>query len=280
MPLTTIDRRTAKAEARSLLRSAKVSPLRLTLLYLAIELLLSEIGTALDRLTQESSAALDPTTITPDELLDLFASFFIARTPIQWTVLFLSIFISLLLWVLKAGYSSYCLGVSRGELTPYDSLFDGFAFVGKVLALTFLILLLIGVGLSFFLLPGILFFLMYRFALYNLCADPSISIWEAMKRSRLQTDGRKMDLFLLNLSFLPLILLLLAAEVAVSMLLSPLFAYTLSGDLLYSFFAFVITSAVTVFLMPYMELAHTVYFVRLTAAPADEPPQKPSATDF
>ena len=101
-----------------------------------------------------------------------------------------------------------------------------------------------------------------------------------MKRSRLQTDGRKMELFLLNLSFLPLILLLLAAEVAVSMLLSPLFAYTLSGDLLYSLFAFVITSAVTVFLMPYMELAHTVYFVRLTAAPADEPPQKPSTTDF
>ena len=195
-------------------------------------------------------------------------------------MLFLSIFISLLLWVLKAGYSSYCLGVSRGELTPYESLFDGFAFVGKVLALTFLMLLLIGVGLSFFLLPGILFFLMYRFALYNLCTDPSISVWEAMKRSRLQTDGRKMELFLLNLSFLPLILLLLAAEVAVSMLLSPLFAYTLSGDLLYSLFAFVITSAVTVFLMPYMELAHTVYFVRLTAAPADEPPQKPSTTDF
>lgn len=267
-----IDRRSAKAEARSLLRSARVSPLRLTLLFLAIKLLLGEIGTALDRLSPQPDIILDPSSTTPDELLDIFASFFIAHTPVQWTVLFLTVFISLLLWVLRAGYCNYCLGISRGEIMPYDSLFDGFAFAGKVLALTLLLLLLIGIGVSLLLLPGILFFLMYRFALYNLCTDPSISILEAMKRSRMQTDGHKWDFFLLSLSFLPLILLLAAVEYLASVLLSPLFALTLCGDLLYSLAAFLITSAVNVFLVPYIELAHTVYFVRLTTAPDDVPP--------
>ena len=270
-----IDRRAAKAEARSLLRSAEVSPLRLTLLFLAIELLLGEIGTALDLLSPQPNIILDPSNTTPDELLDVFASFFVAHTPVQWTVLFLTVFISLLLWVLRAGYCNYCLGVSRGEITPYDSLFDGFAFAGKVLALTLLLLLLIGIGVSLLLLPGILFFLMYRFALYNLCTDPSISILEAMKRSRMQTDGHKWDLFLLSLSFLPLILLLAAAEYLTSMLLSPLFAFTLCGDLLYSLAAFLITSVINVFLVPYVELAHTLYFVRLTTTPANAPADTP-----
>lgn len=280
MPQPVNNRFAAKAEARSLLRNAKVSPLRLTLLYLAVKLLLSELSSVLERIAQQPTPTLDPTSITPDELLKLFSSLFAAHTPLQWTVLFLTVFTSLLLWVLRAGYCSYCLGISRGEHMPYESLFDGFAFVGKALALAFLLLVLTGIGASFFLLPGILFFLMYRFAFYNLCADPSISVFQAMKRSRLQTEGHKADLFLLSLSFLPLLLLLAAVELLASMLLSPLFALTLVGDLLYSFFLFLLTSAIRIFLVPYLELSHTVYFVHLTAGQSGESPQRESDPRF
>ena len=36
--------------------------------------------------------------------------------------------------VLDAGYKCYCLGVHRREEMPYESLFDGFTFAGKVIA--------------------------------------------------------------------------------------------------------------------------------------------------
>ena len=225
--------KTVKNEARTLMRCAKVPAARFTLFYLGLRLLFDEIRVALDSMTQQEFPTIEAT-MQPDELLRAFASIFSVHTGAQWAALFLSVFIVLLIQVLSAGYKCYCLGVARGETMPYESLFDGFSFVGKALGLTLLLAFLISTGLSLFFVPGVLFYFMYRFALYNLCADPSIGIFTAMKRSRLQTDGRKGELFRLELSFLPLFLLMLTAESLASYLLAPLFPYSLAGDLLFT----------------------------------------------
>ena len=255
--------KTAKSEARTLMRCAKVPVLRFTIFYLALRALFDEVRVALDRITQQELPAIDPA-MQPDELMRAFASFFSAHTGAQWAALFLSVFIVLLIRVLAVGYKCYCLGVARGEAMPYESLFDAFSFVGKALGLTLLLVFLISAGLSLFFVPGVLFFFMYRFAFHNLCTDPSIGIFTAMKRSRLQTDGRKRELFSLELSFLPLFLLMLAADYLASSLFSPLFPYSLAGDLLFTLCASVPMYVVNAYYTPYRELSFAVYFTKLT----------------
>ena len=262
--------KTVKSEARRLMRCAKVPALRFTLFYLGLRLLFDLVRVALDSMTQQEFPAIDPT-MQPDELLRAFASLLTVHTGAQWAALFLSVFTALLVWVLSVGYQCYCLGVVRGEVMPYESLFDGFSFVGKSLGLTFVLALLISAGLSLFFLPGVLFFFMYRFAFHNLCADPSIGILTAMKRSREQTDGHKRSLFLLELSFLPLFLLMLAADALASSLLAPLFPYSLAGDLLFTLCASLPVYAVSVLLTPYRELSFAVYFTKLTHGEALTP---------
>ena len=254
--------KTVRNEARTLMRCAKVPVLRFTIFYLALRLLFDEVRVALESMTQEFPV-IDPS-MQPDELMRAFASFFSAHTGVQWTVLFLSVFVVLLVRVLAVGYQCYCLGVAHGEEMPYESLFDGFSFVGKVLALTFLFALLISAGLTFFFVPGVLFFFMYRFAFYNLCTDPSIGVLTAMKRSRLQTDGHKRALFSLEVSFLPLYCLQLAAGFLASWLFSPLFPYTLAGDLLFTLCASLPVCVVSAYHTPYRELSFAVYFTKLT----------------
>ena len=255
--------KTVKNEARTLMRCAKVPAARFTIFYLALRLLFDEVRVALNSMTQQEFPVIDPS-MQPDELLRAFASFFSVHTGAQWAALFLSVFIVLLVRVLAVGYQCYCLGVARGETMPYESLFDAFSFVGKVLGLTFLLTFLISAGLSFFFVPGVLFYFMYRFAFHNLCTDPSIGIFTAMKRSRLQTDGRKRELFWLELSFLPLFLVMLAADYLASYLFSPLFPYSLVGDLLFTLCASLPMYIVSAYYTPYRELSFAVYFTKLT----------------
>ncbi len=120
---------------------------------------------------------------------------------------FLHFFIYLLFPVLAAGFVMYCMRIYRRERVEYTDLFDGFTFVGKVLGLYFLMAIFIALWSMLFVIPGIIATYRYRFAVYNLYEDPSISPFEALRRSKRQTTGHKMNLFVLDLSFFGWLLL-------------------------------------------------------------------------
>ena len=121
--------------------------------------------------------------------------------------LFLYFVIVLISPVLGAGFVMYCMGIYRRERMEYSTLFEGFSFVGKVLGLYFLMAALIALWSMLFLIPGIIAMYRYRFAVYNLYEDPTLSPMEALRRSKLQTRGHKMNLFALDMSFLGWLLL-------------------------------------------------------------------------
>ena len=58
-----------------------------------------------------------------------------------------------------------------------------------------------------FVFPGIIAYYRYSFALYNLYEDPEMDIMEALNLSKRQTQGYKMELFKLDLSYMGWILL-------------------------------------------------------------------------
>ena len=247
------DIRVLKADARALIRTGSVSPVRMTALLLVI------------------SFALD--------LLDSSVSYMISSSG-GFTVLsfsFISILIELVTLVLNAGYTCYCLGILRGERMPYESLFDAFPFAGKVILLSLVQGLFIFLWSLLFFIPGIIAAYRYSFAVMNLCDNPDLGVMEALNLSKQQTNGYKGRLFLLSLSFFGWMLLAGAAVMLVEYLvygsltvtLDP--AATLTQALSLTFVEQGLASLASLYLTPYMHLS-ICGFYRAVTAPA-EPPQ-------
>lgn len=169
-----IDRKGLKADVKELLRTAQVSPKGMTALYLGLGLLLSLVNRLAGR---GSESGFDP------------------------VVLFVTILTSLLSAVLGVGFVLYCMAIRRGERAAYLTLFDGFTFVGKIIALELLMSLFIMLWSMLFIIPGIVAGYRYRFALYNLCENPGIGVMEALDMSKRQTWGYKGQLFVLDWSY-------------------------------------------------------------------------------
>ncbi len=165
MPIRQLDRAAIRREARELIRTARVSPIKFTLLFLAVSLALSLLDTALTSLTGRIVGVA-------------FVS-----------VSFVSILIGLITQVLDAGYKCYCLGVHRREEMPYESVFDGFTFAGKVIALYIVEGFFVALWSMLFVIPGIIAVYRYSFAIWNLCQNPELGVMEALNRSKRQTQG-------------------------------------------------------------------------------------------
>lgn len=188
MHFTMIDRRQIKRETKEILSTAHVSPKKMTALYLGISTLLSTSSTLLPSIS----------------LLDLTLGFGIdslTNTLIAGT--FVSILVTLMMQVLLAGYTMYCMGVRKGQEMGYSQLFDGFAFASKIIALMITEFLYIWIWSMLLVIPGIIAAYRYRYALLNLCENPDLSPGQAIRLSKTQTRGYKLQLVMLDLSYVP-----------------------------------------------------------------------------
>ena len=112
---------------------------------------------------------------------------------------------AVLLWVfsslLDAGYKSYCLKISRGRPGEYKDIFDGFLFVGKVLLIRIITALLTALWSILLIFPGIVASYRYRQARYILFDNPQKGALQCIRESKQLMSGKKLDLFLVDLSF-------------------------------------------------------------------------------
>lgn len=101
----------------------------------------------------------------------------------------------------------------KGYLMVADKPDDGGKFIGifnngdiknffKYVLASVLFSFIILIGFIFFIFPGIYLMYKYYFVLYIIVDDPNISIIDAFKRSGAITKGYKIDLFILELSFI------------------------------------------------------------------------------
>lgn len=170
-----IDRAGMKAEMGALLRDAEVSPKKFVALYLLLTAALGYI----DALTGSMTAGA-------------------YNSPLG---LFVSILTFLLLAVLEVGIFLYCLKVRRRERAEYSTLFDGFSFAGRVIGLAVLQCLFVFLWSLLLVIPGIVASYRYRFAYLNLCENPEIGCMDALELSKQQTNGHKLDLLALDISY-------------------------------------------------------------------------------
>ena len=212
-----------KRDAKSITKSARVSAYWLTLLYLVIRYAL---GLADNYVSANEGAWI--------QIGDF--EYYIESSPIfhhaafpTAVVLFVSVLVWLLGCVLAAGWILYHQGVRRGEEMPYSSLFDGFGFVGKIVLLNLVMAVFVFLWALLFIIPGIIAIYRYRFALYVLCENPDMGVMDALRMSKELTRGHKLDLFVLDLTFIGWTLLCTLTLEILSIWISPYIQQTNLG---------------------------------------------------
>ena len=194
-----IDRAQEKWKASNLLRDAQVSPKQMTAFYLLLVL-----------------------------ALDVVDSFNLYSILGRFVTVFISIFCLLLSIVLSAGFTLYFMAIRRGERAEFLTVFDGFSFVGKLIALEIVTSFFISLWALLIFIPGIIAAYRYHFAVYNLCENPDIGVMEAIRMSKQQTYGYKSQLFLLHLSYFPWNLLSMLPTLIANAIISSKFSLSVS----------------------------------------------------
>lgn len=180
-----------KDEARGFIRTGQVSVLVVSAIVIVVQFILSEISTLLD------TGHLSTTHL-------MYEMGLMERPEVTLTYSslgFVSTLLTLVNTVLNAGYISYLLGIRKGWVMSYSSLLDGLSIAGKVIWCNILMGIKVFLWSMLFVIPGIIAAYRYRFALYNIIECPQLTASEAIALSCRQTEGWKMELFILDWSF-------------------------------------------------------------------------------
>ena len=100
------------------------------------------------------------------------------------------------------GLAMFVLNFIRAGKVSLELLFSGFEKFIKAFLINFIMSIIIFVGLVLFIIPGIIFGLMYSQAYYILADNPELGAIECLRRSRIMMIDNKGYLFGLRLSFI------------------------------------------------------------------------------
>ena len=182
-----------KKKAREFLRTGQVSPLAVSTIVIVVGMVLSDISFMLY-------------TANPS-YMQLLYELGMSDTPEAITLVpipvanFGIILISLVTALLDVGFFSYLMGIRKGQEMGYSSLLDALSIAGKVIWCSIQIFIRLFLWSILLFIPGIIAAYRYRFAYFNLIEYPELSVSQAIALSCRQTEGRKWDLFALDLSF-------------------------------------------------------------------------------
>ena len=103
---------------------------------------------------------------------------------------------------LMLGLIMVCLNVTYGDNVEIGTLFKGFNYMGKAIALFLMVIFFTMLWSLLFVIPGIIKSYSYSMAFYILAENPEMSAREALNESKEIMKGNKLNLFVLQLSFI------------------------------------------------------------------------------
>lgn len=104
--------------------------------------------------------------------------------------------------VVMIGMMNLLVRLYRGEKVVFQDMFNGFQNFGHNLGGYWYMYLFLFLWTLLFYIPGIIKGYAYFMAPYILMDQPEIDATEALEKSKQMTNGHKMDLFIMNLSFI------------------------------------------------------------------------------
>ncbi|HHU06584.1 MAG TPA: DUF975 family protein [Clostridiales bacterium] len=191
-----INRIAIKEDAKVKIAAARPSPYGPTVVYIALIFVITAIQSRLDeRFTS---------------YIEGIMRFFAFRSP--WpafdysSVMLLSalfiILLRIVLSVFQTGYRWYSLKISRSMKATFSNILEPTNYLLKVVGLYIAISIITFLLSLLFIIPGIIASYRYRQAYYILHDHPEYGILQCMRESARLSRGYKVDLFILDLSFL------------------------------------------------------------------------------
>lgn len=104
--------------------------------------------------------------------------------------------------VVEIGYMNFCLNMERGSKCDYKDILDGFMFFGKTILMFIMMFIFTFLWSLLLIFPGIAAYYRYRQAYYILLDSPDKSVMTCIRESKQLMAGNKLDLFLVDFSFL------------------------------------------------------------------------------
>lgn len=188
--------------ARGYLSHAKPSPLMVGLAALALHGILS----VLDSEITNSAANNQIIAEAYQEYLsnNNFNHFMNTVDSVQLSFMqgLLSALISLMILMISTGIVIYVISEARWHKGSFGNLLDGLPILLRVTWYQIVTTVYIALWSMLFIIPGIIASYRYRQGLYILLDHPEMSVGECIRASKHMMQGRKMELFWIDMSFL------------------------------------------------------------------------------
>ena len=161
----------------------------LTSLLTQFQFLMLNLESAFDQFYQYLSAGIPPG-------LDLLFS------GIDPTGAALAVALWLILPIIEVGYLNYCMRINRKLNVDYKDILDGFLVFAKIILIRLITSSLVALGIIFFIFPGLVLHYMFRQSYYILLDASEKNVFRCIRESMTLMSGKKLDLFLIDLSFI------------------------------------------------------------------------------
>lgn len=212
MNLLPINRQHLKIDAKTRIIRSKPNALIMAMILIAVFLVLEMLipgVLGLNNLPVEMPEAItsyDAYMAAVEQMNEQLQAFFETYRPSVIAVV-LAVLLYLMHELMSVGFTIYALHIARDEKADYGNLLDGFPIFGRLIALLLLESLIVFAMTLLLILPGVIMAYRYRQSLYLLVEHPEYSPVRCLKESGKLMKGRKMELFVLDLSFLGWVLL-------------------------------------------------------------------------
>jgi len=205
-----INRAALKANAKLCIRETRPSPLLVALVLSATLLVINTLSSRLMvqpfvdawRSGELAEILRRAEMMHPDEMYIYFERVFgniqNRLSPISWL---LGLALDLIVLILGAGFTIYSLNASRRAEVSYGNLLDGFGIFFRIIWLEIVMGVFIFLWSLLLFIPGIVAAYSYRQAFYLMLDHPEWPALRCIRESKLLMRGRKMELFVLDLSF-------------------------------------------------------------------------------
>ena len=130
----------------------------------------------------------------------------------------------------QIGYVYYCMKVAKREQGAYADLaylIQDWRFGLKIVVLSFVINLFVSLWSLLLFVPGVIKAISYSQAIMIMLENPNMDIMTAIKESQRMMNGHKMEYFVLDLSFIPWMLLVTLTFGIASLWVSPYMQITM-----------------------------------------------------
>lgn len=223
-----INRPQLKVQARIAMTESKTNPYIFTLVYVAITTVLYYLNSNVMNTDAILAAIQSGST---DVLSSVLAN---APSGLEYL---LGTLLNLMGTMLSVGFMIFALHVWRRRENSIGNLLDGFAMLLRVIGLQIVMTFFVYLWSLLFVIPGFIASIRYSRAMYLLIDNPQMGIMDCLRESKRLMKGRKMEYFVLTLSFFGWILLC-------SFPVSP---FTLLG---------ILSAAISIFVTPYMQVTY------------------------